>query len=514
MARMPLLALAATLALPVEPPQDARKWAQAQACFQKYSGSRDPLERARAVDELGAATFDKADKACWALVSQTLRRELAQESRGENQVSGDVAEACLGALRRIAHKDVLTDILKTARNARESPRFRMYLLWTLGARGEPRDFLEFADDPSPLLQIAALDALVERADPSLGDLFLRILGQADRPWEAKLAALRGIEKLADEKHVEPLLDALGKCRPDEGRLKDLYLKILKERVGVDLASDDPNAWRAAWTARKAGQDPAQPGSGTVAEPTEFFGLKTRSTRIVFLLDRTGSMNGPGSESPRTVLKLPPEAAGGPQEHPSEARARDEATRIRKQWDGKMIATRMDSAKKELINTVYVLRPSVHFNVIWYEGHPDPWKPELVPATWAHKLDCIREAEKLAPSGMTNIWDALELALRMTEVPQRPGAVVIDKKANYATALDGADTFFLMTDGRPSAGRLSNALDILAELRKVNRLRRIAIHTVCVGDEAGGGGIPGSDSPDPAFMKRVAEENGGEFVHIR
>ena len=175
---------------------------------------------------------------------------------------------------------------------------------------------------------------------------------------------------------------------------------------------------------------------------------------------------------------------------------------------------MEAAKKELVNTVYFLRPGVHFGVIWYESVARPWKTELVPATWPNKLDCMRETEKLSAAGTTNVWDALELALKMTETPQRPGTVQIDRKANYATALNGADTFFLMSDGRPSAGRISNALEILAELRKVNRLRRIALHAVCVGDEAGGGGIQGVDPPDPNFMKRLAEENGGEFVHIR
>jgi hypothetical protein len=178
-----------------------------------------------------------------------------------------------------------TSIPTGSRN--ETPRFRMYVLWALGARGDPRDFAEFADDPrQPLLQVAALDALAERTDPSSADLFLRVLQETEHPWEAKFAALLGIEKIEDERLVEPLIEFLGKCRPDEGRLKDLYLRILKKRTGADLSTDDPNAWRSAWTARKAGAEPGKTAPDTVAEPTEFYGLKTRSTRIVFLLDHT------------------------------------------------------------------------------------------------------------------------------------------------------------------------------------------------------------------------------------
>ncbi len=496
-------------------PQDGRKWAQALAYFQKFSASRDPLERARAVDDLGNSTSEKYDKTCWQLVGQLLRRELGTEGKPEDQVSGDVTEACLGALRKITHKDALADMLKAAHARNETPRFKTYALWGLGARAEPRDLLDLVDDPKqPALQVAALDAIAERADPSSADLFFRVLREAERPWEAKLAALLGLEKIADEKHAEPLIEALGKCRPDEGRLKDRYLMILGKLVGADLPTDDPNAWRAAWAAKKAGGEPGKLGTDTVAESTEFYGLKTRSTRIVFLLDHTGSMKGPGNELPRPAPRLPPDAAGGPKETVAEAQAREEASRLRKSWDDKRIATRLDAAKKELINTVYVLSPRVRFNVIWYESNAKPWKPELVPAAWPHKLDCMREAEKLSPSGMTNIWDALETAYRITETPQRPGVLQIDRKANYATALNGADTFFLMTDGRPSAGRFSSGLEILAELRKVNRLRRVALHAICVGDEAGAAGLPGVDPPDPDFLKRLAEENGGGFVHIR
>ncbi len=515
MDRLRRVAALAALALSLHASQDGRKWAEALAFYRRYSTSRDPLDRARAADELGAATSEKYDSTCWQLVGQLLRKEIGQDGRGEEQVNADVVEACLEALRKVAGRDALSDMLKTARSRTENPRFRMYVLWALGARAEPGGLAEFVDDArQPLLQVAALDALAERADPSSSETFFRVLGDPERTWEAKLAALRGIEKIAEEKHVEPLIDALGRRRPSEGRLKDAILKTLGKLVGTDLPTDDPNAWRAAWAARKAGRDPAGMGADTVAESAEFYGLKTRSTRMVFLIDHTGSMKGPGGQNPAAESKRIPDAAGGPNEPPAEAAAREEATRIRRIWDRKQAATRMDAVRKELIRTVYRLDPRVQFGVIWYEGNAKPWKPELVPAAWSNKLDCIREAERLTPSGTTNIWDALELALRMTETPGKPGAVQIDRRANYATALNGPDTFFLMTDGRPSAGRLSTAAEILSEIRKVNRLRRIVINTVCVGDEAGSAGMPGVDPPDPEFMRRLAEENGGECMHAR
>ncbi len=492
--------------------QDAQKWGQAAANFQRLSGSRDPLERASGVRGLGLATYEKTDKLCWALASGLLRQELAKEGPGgksEEKVSGDVVQACLDAFRRISNKDVVADITKTARAKGESPRVRCYAVWALAKSGALKDLLDLVDDRILMVAAAAVDALSERADPATVPLFLKLVAE-DRTWEIKLQALRGVEKAGDETCVDALIDGLGKFRADEGRLKDQLLKTLKKLTGIEIQSDDPNAWKAAWTAKRDGKEPAE--GDTIAEPTEFYGLKTRSTRIVFVLDRTGSMMAPGSEPTRTVFKLPPEAMGSEKEPPIEKAAREECAKIQKRWNDKKAATRMDVAKKELIDTVYVLHPKVHFNVVWYESTPKPWKPELVPANWLNKLDCLKETDRLEASGPTNIWDALEMAFKMLESGPKRDVVALDKKANYATSLGGADTFFLMTDGQPNEGRISEPDQILAELRKVNQLRKVTVHTVCVGDQ-----VPGGDpkaSPDPAFLKKLADENGGDFVHIR
>lgn len=500
------LALAAALV------QDAQKWGQALATFQKQSQSRDAAERANAVRGLGINTYEKVDKLCWGLVSNLLRQELAKEGPGgksEEKVSGDVVQACLDAFRKLTNKDVLADMTKTARAKGENPRMRCYAIWGLATSGALKDLTELVDDKILMVSAAAVDALSERADPASLPLFLKLVSE-DRTWEIKLQALRGVEKAGNESCVDALIEGLGKTRADEGRLKDQTLKALKKITGIEIQSDDPNAWKAAWTAKRDGKEPAE--GGTIAEPTEFYGLKTRSTRIVFVLDRTGSMMAPGSEPTRTVFKLPTEAMGGEKEPPIEKAAREECAKIQKRWSEKKSATRMDVAKKELIDTVYVLNPKVHFNVVWYESVPKPWKPELVPANWLNKLDCLKETDKLEASGPTNIWDALEMAFKMLESAQKRDVIALDKKANYATALGGADTFFLMTDGQPNEGRVVEPDHILSELRKVNQLRKVTVHTVCVGDQ-----VPGADpkaSPDPVFLKKLADENGGDFVHIK
>ena len=495
--------------------KDARAWAEALAYYQRCSASRDPLERRQCADLLGEATSEKHDKMCWQLVSALLRQELAKEGpngRTEEKISGEVLEACLRAFRKITQKDVLEDMLKVARIKQENPRIRAYALWGIFDKGDLKEVTDLVEDKSPIVQIAAMDCLAERADASTTPLFLRVLSE-NRTWEVKWIALKGLEKGGDEKCIEPLIENLGRCRADEGRLKDQYIRILKKLLDVELETDDPNAWKSAWTAKKAGTEMA-PGT-TMVDPTQFYGLKTRSTRLVFLLDRTGSMAEVGSEPERTPYKLPPDAVGNEKEPPQERASRDECTRILKKWNATPARTRIEVAKKEIINTLYVLRPIVHFNVIWYESTPTPWRQELVPATWINKLDAIQTADKIAASGGTNIWDAVELGFKMLEAAQTKSAVnpiTLDRKANYATSTNGVDTMFLMTDGKPNTGRINTTDDILAELKKVNRLRKVTVHTICVGDVPPGGAT--LDSVDPVFLKKIADLSSGEFVHIK
>jgi len=58
----------------------------------------------------------------------------------------------------------------------------------------------------------------------------------------------------------------------------------------------------------------------------------------------------------------------------------------------------------------------------------------------------------------------------------------------------------LSDGDPTAGRIIDQDDILREIRRMNRLRQIVIHTISFGA-----------SP---FLKRLAEQNGGQYVEIK
>src|SRR5258708_7670654 len=340
------LALAAFVALLSPALQDEKAWAEAVAYFEKYGISRDPVERRQAVDEISGVLTEKHEKQVLPMLVALLRNELAREGAGgrsEEKVSGDLLEALQRLFRKFATKESIAEMTKLAKHPRENLRVRAQLLWALSDKGDLKDLTELLEDKNPILQIAAIDALVERGDASSIPLYLKVLSEP-RTWEVKWTALLGLEKKADESLIEPLIDNLARCKVEEGRLKDLYIRILRKVLMSELDTDDPNAWKATWQAKKTGAE-AAPGS-TFADMTQFYGLKTRSTRLIFVLDKTGSMTDPASEPDRPLYKLATEASCADNDPAPDRVPRQECARIVKRWAGIPAKTRIEGAKKE------------------------------------------------------------------------------------------------------------------------------------------------------------------------
>src|SRR5690606_20020863 len=98
---------------------------------------------------------------------------------------------------------------------------------------------------------------------------------------------------------------------------------------------------------------------------------------------------------------------------------------------------------------------------------------------------------LRPNGPTNLYDALQAALGFG------GRGLYDK---YYGA--GFDTLYVITDGAPTAGPITDKLEIRKRVREANQLRKVAIHCITFGDKN-----------DTNFLGPMAEENGGRHIHI-
>ena len=64
-----------------------------------------------------------------------------------------------------------------------------------------------------------------------------------------------------------------------------------------------------------------------------------------------------------------------------------------------------------------------------------------------------------------------------------------------------DTIFFLSDGRPSTGLYVDPDDILREVRNLNALRQVVLHTIALGEF------------DKTFMRLLAQENGGTFADL-
>src|SRR6185295_6936488 len=121
--------------------------------------------------------------------------------------------------------------------------------------------------------------------------------------------------------------------------------------------------------------------------------------------------------------------------------------------------------------------TAQINMIFFDDRIEPWRKSLVPIK-ANLKEAQAVVSRVAARGQTNIFDALEVAFAHKE----------------------ADTIYLLSDGDPSNGRVIDPDDILREIRKMNRLRQLVIHTISFGSSR--------------FMKALAEQNGGQYVEIK
>ncbi|NUN50755.1 MAG: HEAT repeat domain-containing protein [Candidatus Brocadiae bacterium] len=281
-----------------------------------------------------------------------------------------------------------------------------------------------------------------------------VIGLDDDGWQARVAAIGVLERIWEERCVEPLVLRLEK---EKGRLRYDIVLVLRAMSGREIGFDG-KAWKSWWESAKADfkiqkkpktrGGPAE-GGGTVAT---FYNVPILSDRIGFTIDFSGSMFD-----------------------------EDENLKPKKQ---------IDLAIDEYRKTVAALRPEVRFNLVVMSTEAIVQKvrafaKKLVPAdprTRAAAGAWVEDArKKLEPikRGRGDTWDAFVELLEDEEV----------------------DTVFILSDGRPSYGACVDEDHFLDELARLNRYRRVMIHTV----------LTGKNGTDRKFMEALASATGGQAV---
>lgn len=141
--------------------------------------------------------------------------------------------------------------------------------------------------------------------------------------------------------------------------------------------------------------------------------------------------------------------------------------------------RLDRAKVEFARSVSALDASYRFNVYAFDCSTSRWKKKAQRATDRNKAAAISWVNGLRPMGATGTAPAVVKAFKD----------------------DRIDTVALLSDGGPNCGMfMSQHRDMIRN----KNARRVIVHTF---------GIRVSGPPE-AFMRGVAQDNGGNYVSVR
>lgn len=450
-----------------------------------------------------------------------------------------VGRAAKGELARIESKPTLRSALQAAAlralGGMGGDGARAILEQQLGA-GEPfvrlaaADGLRRLDDPAAVEALAAalaredderamegvvgaLAHLMSRHREAIDSISLRkavtaainALGRTG--WRADMSLIDLLDRFPAKETVPALIVILERFveHPEDvrsgklsGLLRHRAHEALVAMTGAFHPIDAPQKWRAFWAAeqdridvadraRKGGAEVEgrKQKAGTLS--TGFFGIPVRGTRVVFVVDLSGSMNFPVSTGTLASGEVPD-----------------------------TVPTRLDRAKQELARAVSDLPEVASFNMVMFQGPVTPrarsrrggdarkWSKSLVPATPANKKRFLRYVAKLKAEGGTNTWAGLQMALEM-------------KSLVYGDRYESqVDELFVLSDGLPSVGEVTSAAEILRLVREGNRFSKVRINTVYIADQltardratAAAAGMKGEE-----FMRRLAEQNGGTFVNL-
>ena len=345
-------------------------------------------------------------------------------------------------------------------------------------------------DGEVAVRCAALDGL---ASVRSGLVVQSAIGNlTEGSWQVRASA---IHALAIVRHRDSIGPLIGRLEVEEGRLVADIGQALDEITGRGFGQR-LDLWKSFWerygdvfqiptdeelaVLREKQRERKEAYDGKGAGRVNYHGIDTPSRSILFVIDTSGSME------------------------------QEVTDRERYEGGGYSSFQRIDIVKTELSRTIQNLESYVKFNVLSFATDVKQWKKGLVGAnplnkssaqTFIQRLEAIGGSSKedLASAGLfasanleagkTNTFAALMAALQVEENKKRD---------DYEVEID---TIFFLSDGRPSTGKFIDTDDILGEVRRVNELRRIVIHTLAIGEF------------EKDFMMRLAQENGGVFVDL-
>jgi hypothetical protein len=296
-----------------------------------------------------------------------------------------------------------------------------------------------------------------------GDTEFSILQEClkDRKQEVVREAVLALKAKDDYKAVDALIELLGRIEKKKGLLWVDVRKALTALTGADYKT--AREWEGYWTIRKdeLKADPERPEtarpSGSLHEPRtsideekkkapKFFGQEVMSKKIMFVIDRSNSMNA------RDPAMKKGEGGQLTPVDPNHKKGQEDV------WGGDTSLprdrARIERVKKELCKCIAAMDPKTKFNVIYFASTVAIWQKKLVYANAGSKKLAIKWVKGLSAMGATYTDEALKKAFENEEF----------------------DTMFLLSDGQPFRNGLLPVDPILEWVCNANRQRKVKIFT--------------------------------------
>lgn len=262
-------------------------------------------------------------------------------------------------------------------------------------------------------------------------------------WQVRLVAARTLRSLRVREAVQPLIDRFAVEK--EKRIRREVGRTLTNLTGQDFGKRD-ELWVRWWRDKRDSFELAPPRkkaqpkrarTGETRTVASFYGLPVESENVIFVIDQSGSMGSSAYRSRKTQYEI---------------------------------------AVDQVLYAVKRMPDRSRINLIMFETDIHPWRKSLARLGGSTRTQLAKHLRANAPTGGTNLFDALEMAL----------------------LTDKVDTVYLLSDGRPNGGKLESTGDILARIAQLNELRRITIHCVSIGRAS-------------TLLQQLAAKHGGEYV---
>lgn len=434
----------------VQPRDELMAWLQPR--LKKHTSDPDTSPRLAVIETLGYVGGDDIKALLLPLLRDrdpALRLVLAQALASACAADPEVAQALVPLVESDDDNVKITTIQHLARLARP-----------------------FLDQTLPPEQRVEVPAAV--VDAILGAVGKRLLD--DKSWQVRRAATTMLLRARHRKAVPLLINGLKAearraKKEGTGALVHSLQDALYQLTGQDIAADAIEQWEKYWAENGAEMmivsSRDQPKSDRNRDRyLKYFSLDVTSDRVLFIVDRSGSMLEP-------------------------ARLKNDYSNLDPATD------KFTIVQTEIEKVVRSLPEDASANILFFSDDVRVWsfgrdkRPRQLPMNDRNKSDLVAFIRLTAPAGATNLYDALDAALNAA------GRGLHDKY--YGTDFD---TIYLLSDGAPTAGAVVDPEQILAHVRETNIRRQVVINTITFGDVN-----------NAEFMGRLAAENGGTHLHI-